>query len=203
MNIIDEISRAHRRVSEKGDTKTVVLSRHYDSDVEDVWDALTTAERIGRWLMPVSGDLRLGGKYQLEGNAGGEVLRCEPPALLAVTWVFGDAPASEVEVTLAADGDGTRFELVHTAVVPDEFWSRYGPGAVGSGWDLALLGLSMHLSGGVIPDHDRLHETEEGRAAITASSRAWGEAHLASGADPAQVAAATAATTAFYAPEPE
>ena len=44
-----------------------------------MWDACTDPERIGRWFLPVSGDLRLGGRYQLEGNAGGEILRCEPP----------------------------------------------------------------------------------------------------------------------------
>ena len=61
--------------------------------IEDVWDACTTAERIGRWLMPVSGDLRrLGGKYQLEGNAGGEIVSCEPPRLLRVTWALGRPP---------------------------------------------------------------------------------------------------------------
>ncbi|WP_246646511.1 SRPBCC family protein [Nonomuraea ceibae] len=203
MNIIDEVTRAHRAVTEKGEAKSVVLSRHYDAAAEDVWDALTTAERISRWLLPISGDLRLGGTYQLEGNAGGEILACEPPELLRVTWVFGDAPASEVEVTLAPDGDGTRFELTHTAVVAAEFWSRYGPGAVGVGWDLSVLGLAMHLAGLPIPDHEHFHETEQGRAAIVASSRAWGEAYLASGADAGLVAAATEATTAFYAPEPE
>ena len=45
-----------------------------------MWDAVTSAERIPRWFLPISGDLRLGGRYQLEGNAGGEVLECAPPA---------------------------------------------------------------------------------------------------------------------------
>ena len=95
--IIDQISQAHRAVragSGGGDggtvTRTVVVRRAFPAPIEDVWDACTTAERIGRWLMPVSGDLRLGGKYQLEGNAGGEILSCEPPRLLRVTWVMGE-----------------------------------------------------------------------------------------------------------------
>jgi uncharacterized protein YndB with AHSA1/START domain len=82
-------------------TRTVVVRRAFPAPIEDVWDACTTAERISRWFMPVTGDLRLGGKYQLEGNAGGEMLNCEPPRLLRVTWVMGEGPASEVEMRLS------------------------------------------------------------------------------------------------------
>ena len=55
------------------------LRRTYDAPIDDVWDALTTPERIGRWFLPISGDYRLGGRYQFEGNAGGEILACERP----------------------------------------------------------------------------------------------------------------------------
>jgi hypothetical protein len=41
----------------------------YDTTLDDVWDAITNAARIPRWFLPISGDLRLGGRYQLEGNA--------------------------------------------------------------------------------------------------------------------------------------
>ena len=75
--IVDQISEAHRAVraggggagEDDGASRTVLLRRAFPAPVEDVWDACTTAERIGRWLMPVSGDLRLGGRYQLQGNA--------------------------------------------------------------------------------------------------------------------------------------
>ena len=53
------------------------------------------------------------------GYAGGEILRCEPPRLLRVTWVMGEGPASEVEVRLAP-GDGVGFPagtgLCHTFI---------------------------------------------------------------------------------------
>jgi len=201
VNIIDEITRLHRSVGESGDTKSILLTRRFDTTVEDVWDACTTAERISRWLLPIKGDLRLGGTYQLEGNAGGQILACEPPTLLKITWAAGGGPDSEVEVRLSADGDATLFELRHVAEPPPEMWSRFGPGAVGIGWDLALLGLALHVSGSTLPDHDRMHETEEGRRFITRSGQAWGEAFQAAGADPEQAAAATAATIGFYAPE--
>ena len=89
-----------------GDARVVRLSRTYDAPIEDVWDAVTSAERISRWFLPISGDLHVGGHYQLEGNAGGEVLVCDEPNRFRVTWVFGDAsdPASvsELEVRLTA-----------------------------------------------------------------------------------------------------
>ncbi|MGN9844941.1 SRPBCC family protein [Nonomuraea sp. H19] len=201
MDIVDEINQAHRELID-GERKTIVLRRHYDAEVEDVWDACTNAERLSRWMLPVTGDLRLGGTYQLKGNAGGEILRCEPPSLLKVSWLFGDNPGfSEVEVRLSAKDGGTLFELHHTAEVPPDMWSGFGPGAVGVGWDLALLGLSLHLSGAPQVDENTFHQTDEGRRFITSSSQAWGEAHKAAGGDPEQVAATVAGVTAFYAPQ--
>ncbi len=49
----------------------VVARRRYAGAVDEVWDALTNPERIPRWFLPISGELRLGGRYQLTGNAGG------------------------------------------------------------------------------------------------------------------------------------
>src|SRR5215207_937092 len=69
--------------------RVVVASRTYDTTVEDLWDALTNKERIPRWFLPVSGELRLGGRYQLQGNAGGTITRCDPPRALGLTWEFG------------------------------------------------------------------------------------------------------------------
>ncbi|MCK2219421.1 SRPBCC family protein [Actinomadura sp. ATCC 31491] len=203
MDMVDEIARAHRELID-GERKVAVLRRRYDAEIEDVWDACTDAGRLKRWFLPVTGDLRLGGRYQFEGNAGGEILECEPPRRFKVSWVMGDAPGlSEVEVELTPDGDGTRFELRHTAEVPPEMWDGFGPGAVGVGWDLAVLGLGLHLAGGEQVDEATFHLTEEGRRVITAAAAAWGRASEAAGVPPERAAAHVAAVTAFYAPEPE
>ncbi|MEU6716494.1 SRPBCC family protein [Nonomuraea sp. NPDC046802] len=202
MDFIDELNRTHREVT-TGARKNMLLRRHYDADIEDVWQACTEAERLARWFLPVTGDLRLGGTYQLQGNAGGEILRCEPPHVLRVSWLFGENPGfSEVEVRLSAKDGGTLFELHHTAEVPQEMWTRYGPGSVGVGWDLSLLGLALYLSGGAKVDEETFHETVEGRRFITGSGRAWGAAQQAAGDPPDHVAAGVAATIAFYAPDP-
>ncbi len=208
IDVPGEIGRIHREVAEgrvpAGEARTILLRRTYPAPIEDVWDAITDPDRIGRWFMPVTGDFRLGGHYQVEGNAGGEILQCEPPRLLKVSWIFGDAEpgSSEVEVRLAAspDGGGTAFELAHSAVVDPKMWGEFGPGAVGVGWDGALLGLSLYFSGALasIEDKERWPFTPAGNQFLTSSARAWGDAHLASGASAAEVDAAVANTARFY-----
>jgi uncharacterized protein YndB with AHSA1/START domain len=181
--------------------RVVVATRTYATDIDDLWDALTSAERIPRWFLPISGDLRLGGRFQLEGNAGGEIIRCEPPRKLGVTWACGGDP-SWVTVTLAADPKGgTRLELEHVAHVPDEWWTQYGPGAVGVGWDGALMGLGRYLETGAANDPQAAMAwmgTPEGKDFYRRSSEAWCEASIASGTEPGAARAAAAGTTAFY-----
>ncbi|MFE7389017.1 SRPBCC family protein [Streptomyces sp. NPDC057582] len=204
--IVEEVNRLHRKVGgrqvEEGEARTVLLRRTYDAEVADVWDAVTSPERIGRWFLPVSGEFKVGGQYQLEGNAGGEILECVAPERLRVTWLFGPDPGfSEVEVRLTPEGEGrTVFELEHVAVVPEEFWGQFGPGAVGVGWDLMLLGLGRHLAGGEISKADAAawQTSPEAKEFMTRSGEEWGAAYAASGADTGVVAATTAATIGFY-----
>ncbi|MCP2325550.1 uncharacterized protein YndB with AHSA1/START domain [Hamadaea flava] len=209
MDIIAELAAVQRETGRRalpnGDARTVRLRRAYNAKIDDVWDALTRAERIVRWFLPVSGDLRLGGRYQFEGNAGGEVLECEAPERLRVTWFFGEPAAgdvSEVEVRLTEDGDRTMLDLEHVATVDPERWATYGPGAVGVGWELGLLGLSWELTGVEASFEERMAwgASAEGRELTTGSSEAWGQALLASGATPEEAATATRNTTEFYVP---
>jgi uncharacterized protein YndB with AHSA1/START domain len=212
IDIDREIDAIQREVGEgplpSGMGRAVRLRRVFDAPIEDVWDALTNPERIGRWFLPISGDYRLGGRYQFEGNAGGEIVDCERPNRLKVTWVYGeagDADPSEVELRLSGvDGGGTRLELEHTAAVPDEMWAEYGPGAVGVGWEGGFLGLSLHLRGGSrLDDPVAWQCSAEGRDFARRGSERWGEANRAAGADPETVARGVANTTAFYAPDPD
>ena len=212
IDIVREIEAVQREVGTgkhaAGEGHVIRLRRTYDAPIEDVWDALTNPDRIGRWFLPISGDYRLGGRYQFEGNAGGEILECERPRWLRVSWVYGEvsspADVSELELRLTSSADGaTTFELAHTAIVPEEFWTTYGPGAVGVGWDGGMLGLSLHLAGGSLEDPLAWQVSDEGRAFYALSSEAWGAASLAAGEDPAAVAMMVANTTQFYAPDPQ
>lgn len=184
--------------------KAVVASRVYDTTPADLWDALTRPERIRRWFAPVSGDLRLGGRYQVEGNAGGTVLECEPNRKIALTWEFGGIP-TWVTVTLSPEGDGTRLELEHVAHLSPH-WDTYGPGAVGVGWDLGFMGLSRHLAE---PEFDAPAETvagwgesQEAKDMMRTTSADWGRAAIASGDDREHALRAAEATRRFYSGEP-
>ena len=192
-----------------GDGRTVRLRRVYQAGIDDVWDAVTDPDRISRWFLPVSGDLHVGGRFQLVGNAGGVILACEPPRRYRITWSAMDtgnpSDVSEVEVRLIPDGDDrTTLELEHTAVVPEDVWPVYGPGAVGVGWDGGLLGLALHLEGGgSVDDPAAWPASDEGRAFYTRSSEAWGRANVAAGADPDVARQGVANTIAFYTVPPD
>lgn len=199
MDIVEQINAVHRQVTGEPGDRSVLLRRNYPATPEEVWDACTNPERIPRWFLPVSGELKLGGKYQLEGNAGGEIQRCEAPKVLRVSWIFGEIQPSFVELRLAAEGGGTLFELEHSRVDNPEMWPKFGPGAVGVGWDGALLGLYAYLTGSDLDDKT-WDQSAEAREFMTLSSKAWGEAHESYGAGADEAAAAVAATTAFYVP---
>jgi hypothetical protein len=149
----------------------------------------------------VSGDLRLGGRYQLDGNAGGTIERCDPPHGFRATWEYGD-DVSWIEVRVLPEADGrTRFELEHIAHVADDRWAEFGPGATGVGWDLGLLGLATHLGSGdgVSPDTAAAWSASpEGREFVALSSRRWRDADVAAGKDPDAAQAAADRTRAAY-----
>lgn len=208
IDVTEQINAVQRQVGtrtlEAGEARTVTISQTYPSTLDDVWDACTSAERISRWFLPVTGDLRLGGRYQLEGNAGGTIERCEPPHSFAATWEFA-GQVSWIEVRLSAtDDDHTRLEIEHIAHV-DEHWAEFGPGAVGIGWEMGLMGLALHLRSGAPNDPAEGQAwmvSAEGVEFVTLSSRRWSEAHIAAGEDPAAAQAAADRTTAAYTAAP-
>ena len=186
-------------------TRIAVACRTYDTDRADLWACLTDPQRLPRWFLPVSGDLRVGGRYQLEGNAGGTVERCEAPTHLGVTWEYGDT-VSWLDVTLTPDGSGTRLELVHEAPVDPDFWAQFGPGAVGVGWDLALRGLGLHLESGEALDAAEamaFDVSPDGVAFVGVAAGGWAEAAIADGDDATAARAAGERTLAFYTTVPD
>jgi uncharacterized protein YndB with AHSA1/START domain len=185
-------------------TKVAVARRTYPVGQADLWDALTNPERIPRWFLPVSGELRLGGRYQFQGNAGGTITACEPPRLLGATWEGPGGPTTWVTVWLESEAEArTRLTLEHMAHADAgaEFWDRFGPGAVGVGWDGAIRGLGLHIaSGGAVDRQAALawSMSDEGKAFNTACAEDWGRAAIADGDDPGMARKAAERTTAFY-----
>jgi uncharacterized protein YndB with AHSA1/START domain len=210
IDVAHHISTVDRRLGHRtlaaGEARTLTISRVYDTPPEDLWDACTNPERISRWFLPVSGDLRPGGRYELKGNASGTIERCEPPHSLDATWEFG-GETTWIELRLTPEPGGrTRFALEHIAHVKDELWAQFGPGAVGIGWDGAVLGLTLHLtSGAEQPDSEVVQAwlaSDDGRHFFRLSSERWGEASIAAGTDATEAHAAAGRATDFYTGQP-
>jgi uncharacterized protein YndB with AHSA1/START domain len=192
----------HTRAIDGRQAHVVRLTRPYETSVEDLWSACTDPERIPRWLLPISGELRLGGRYQLEGNAGGTITRCEPPRRLAASWEYGGS-VSWIELVLSPRSAGvTELVLEHCSLVDDdEKWKMFGPGAVGVGWDLMLRGLAGHLTSGAALDRDRVRAWvagEDGREFMALSARGWMAADIEAGADADHARTTAERTTEFY-----
>ncbi|WP_217616929.1 SRPBCC family protein [Cellulomonas sp. GbtcB1] len=142
-----------------GGEASVTFRRRYPTDAADLWDAVTTPERLARWLGPVHGELVRGGTYELrmgadeagsDQNATGVVRSCDPPRAFAVEWCFPGERASEVEVRVEPDaaGEGAVLVLVHTRL---EDAQAIGYGA---GWHTSLDQLADHLAGADVRDWD-------------------------------------------------
>jgi hypothetical protein len=190
-----EVSRQH---TESGETVAVTLQRRYPADQADVWQAITDPDRVRRWFLPLTGDLREGGSFQLEGHAGGDIVTCEPPRHLIVT--FG-GESSIVDVLLSGDSQQTLLNLTHS--VPIEL-AGSGAGAlyVGPGWDGALLGIALYLAGEAVDDPVAGANSPEVQDFNVSSIRAWVAAIETSGtADADAIAAAQQASLAQFAPD--
>lgn len=182
-----------------GEEYAVVLTRDFGVPAENLWRLCTDRERLARWFAPVTGELEEDGAYQVQGNAGGRILACDPPRSFRVSWEFGGG-YSELEVRVAAvSGIRGRLRVAHAAPV-DEHWEEYGPAATGVGWEQALLGLDRYLeTGDPNPDGDTAWEDSVAyREFVALSGQRWGEAHVAAGGEPTAAEASAARTVAFF-----
>lgn len=193
--------RVGRRGTDAGEVRVLALEQDLPVAPEALWAAVTSPRRLARWFLPVSGDLRAGGRFQLEGNAGGTIERCDPPSAFRATWEFGGV-AGWIEVTVAAGGDGgARLTLEHLSAPDDATWDEYGPGATGVGWDLSLLGLVLHLAPGGADDPAEAQAwagEEDGGRFIELSGEAWYAADVVGGADWAEARGRADRTIAAY-----
>ena len=99
----------------------------YDTGIDDLWDALIQGGSA--LVLPVSGELKLGGSYQIQGNAGGTITACAPPRACAD---LGVRRAGHLGAWLTADGEGTRLTLEHMAPI-DPHWEQSGPRSASAG----------------------------------------------------------------------
>ena len=115
------------------DGKGVVrMQDRFDTDIDDLWSALTDPRRLARWIGDVEGDLRLGGEFRFRffasGSEGtGRVDACEPPRRLLLTMALGQPEGDVIEATLAADG-GQTILVWEERGMPLDLLAAYGAG---------------------------------------------------------------------------
>jgi uncharacterized protein YndB with AHSA1/START domain len=100
----------------------VRVTRRYAAAPGEVWEALTDADSLGRWLAQVVDvELAAGGPFVLAlPDAGGRidarVRTIDPERLLELDWSHAGEPRSVVRFELAPDGDGTLLVLDHRQI---------------------------------------------------------------------------------------
>ncbi|MGH3383903.1 MAG: SRPBCC family protein [Nocardioidaceae bacterium] len=127
-------------------TGVVRMEDRYDTDIDDLWSALTDPPRLARWIAEVQGDLRIGGEFQARFTSGwegtGRVDVCAPPRRLLVTMSPGQGEHETViEAELVADGDQTQLVVEERGLPLGEL------AAHGAGWQAHIEDLAAYLAG--------------------------------------------------------
>lgn len=125
----------------------VRMEDRFDTDIDNLWSALTDPRRLARWMGEVEGDLRLGGEFRARFFASGwegtgRVKACEPPRrLLLLTMQPGQVDEHVIEVTLAVDSDLTILVWEERGMPLDQL------AAYGAGIQVHVEDLAAYLGG--------------------------------------------------------
>jgi uncharacterized protein YndB with AHSA1/START domain len=157
------------RLGSAGGVGIVRMEDRLDSDVDDVWSALTEPERLARWYGEVEGELRVGGVLRARVHASGwegtdRVEECEPPRRFLVVSKDPDEPnAHSTEITLTGDGDQTVLVVEQRGLPLELVW------AYGAGLQIHVEDLAAHLAGRGRADATRFGELEPAYRELAAS----------------------------------
>jgi len=114
----------------------VRMEDRFDTDVDDLWSALTDPDRLAHWFGEVEGELFQGGEFRvriaLAGERRGQVDACEPPQRLVLTMRDPDPQPGQpeqtvIEAQLIAEGGQTRLVWEERGM-PVKLLPAYGAG---------------------------------------------------------------------------
>jgi uncharacterized protein YndB with AHSA1/START domain len=138
-----EILGTMRRIDER--RGAVRVEDVYDTDVADLWSAITEPDRLARWIAAVEGDLRIGGVVQARFTSSwegpGRIDVCDPPNRLVLTMEPGTDDEAVIEALLTEEGERTRLVIEERGLPLDVL---YGHGA---GWQAHIEDLGRYLAG--------------------------------------------------------
>ena len=117
----------------------------YDTDIDDLWAAITEPPRLSRWIAKVDGDLRLGGLFTASFTSGwegpGRVEVCDAPHRLLLTMEPGTPEETHIAAALTVEAAGTRLVIEERGLPLDEAPDH------GAGWQAHLEDLRAVLEG--------------------------------------------------------
>jgi uncharacterized protein YndB with AHSA1/START domain len=208
MNFKEQLDATKRTVEvgteSDSEVRTLTLTWLFDTSEDSLWSACTTADELGRWFLPISGDLHEGGRYEIRDIASGLIRQCRPKRLVVATWEY-PPEISSVELRLLPQESRIGATFRHISHVVDSYWIQFGPGAFGIFWDLAFMRLATYLARG--PEGSKFDlsvwaASIEGYKFMLMSSQAWCAANIAAGADPAVAQRAADRTMTAYHRDP-
>jgi uncharacterized protein YndB with AHSA1/START domain len=133
-----------RRIDEK--RGAVRVEDVYDTDIADLWSAITEPERLARWIATVDGDLRVGGivhtQFTSTWEGPGRIEICDAPNHLVVTMEPGTDDEAVIEAVLTAEGERTRLVVEERGLPLDVLYKH------GAGWQAHIEDLRRYLAGG-------------------------------------------------------
>lgn len=129
-----------------GATGVIRIRAQYETDVQDLWSAISDSRRLADWYGKVEGDLHVGGEfaafvYGSEWEGRGRIDACSAPRAFRLTESEEGGPEVVVAVELIPDGDQTNLNVEVSGLPLDMLF------AFGAGWHTHLEGLGAYLEG--------------------------------------------------------
>ncbi|MDN5764843.1 MAG: SRPBCC domain-containing protein [Humibacillus sp.] len=116
----------------------------YDTDIDDLWEACTTPERLARWIATVAGDLQLGETVHavFTSTWAGPVRieACDAPHHLLLTMEPGADDETQLEAWLTSEESRTKL-VVEERGLPLDKLHFYG-----AGWQVHLEDLGRSVA---------------------------------------------------------
>ena len=138
------ITGSMRRIDEK--RGAVRVEDVYETDIADLWSAITEPDRLARWIATVEGDLRIGGLVQAEFTSTwegpGRIDVCDAPNRLVLTMEPGTDDEAVIEAVLTAENERTRLVVEERGLPLDVLYKH------GAGWQAHIEDLGRYLTGG-------------------------------------------------------